>query len=93
MTGISHTRLVEVVGAFLQRKPGHEMPSDDELRSWTRQSLGRHKSPQHVFWLGEDGMTSEIPLTGSGKIQKFMLRDIGEQWLASREADATRPRL
>lgn len=93
MTSIKHTRLVEVVGAFLQRKPGHKRPSDGELRTWTRQKLGRHKSPQHVFWLGEDGMTGEIPLTGSGKIQKFILREIGEQWLANRHAEATRPRL
>ena len=38
-------------------------------------------------------MTGEIPLTGSGKIQKFMLRDIGEQWLASQHAEEAHPRL
>jgi acyl-coenzyme A synthetase/AMP-(fatty) acid ligase len=43
--------------------------------------------------MGEDGMTAEIPLTGSGKIQKFALRDIGEQWLAAQHVEATRPRL
>ncbi|KIW00356.1 uncharacterized protein PV09_08068 [Verruconis gallopava] len=93
VVGIKHARLVEVVGAFLQRKPGHERPSDEELRAWTRQTLGRHKSPHHIFWLGEDGLTGEIPLTGSGKIQKFMLREIGERWLSQRQATAVQPRL
>jgi acyl-CoA synthetase (AMP-forming)/AMP-acid ligase II len=81
VVGIKHTRLVEVVGAFLQRKAGCERPSDADVKHWTRQTLGRHKSPEHIFWLGEDGITAQIPLTGSGKIQKFVLRSIAEQWL------------
>jgi acyl-coenzyme A synthetase/AMP-(fatty) acid ligase len=93
VVGIKHARLVEVVGAFLQRKHGASRPNDDELVKWTRQTLGRHKCPQHIFWLGEDGLTGEIPLTGSGKIQKFVLRDIGEQWLAQRHAEDVQPRL
>jgi acyl-coenzyme A synthetase/AMP-(fatty) acid ligase len=56
-------------------------PSDEEVRNWTRATLGRHKSPEHIFWLGEDGMTGQIPLTGSGKVQKFALQAIAEQWL------------
>jgi hypothetical protein len=31
----------------------------------------------HVFWLGED-CSGEVPLTGSGKIKKFVLRDVAE---------------
>jgi acyl-CoA synthetase (AMP-forming)/AMP-acid ligase II len=93
VVGIKHARLVETVGAFLQRTPGAHRPSDDEIRRWTSQTLGRHKCPQHIFWLGEDGMTGNIPLTGSGKIQKFALRDIGEQYLANKAADYARPRL
>jgi acyl-CoA synthetase (AMP-forming)/AMP-acid ligase II len=79
--GIKHTRYGEVVGAFLQRKIDCKKLSDDEVRKWTMETLGRHKCPAHIFWLGEGGMTDQIPLTGSGKIQKFALRDIAEQWL------------
>lgn len=87
--GVKHVRYGEVVGAFLQRRVGGadgigertKRPSDDEIRRWTAETLGRHKCPAHVFWLGEDGMIDQLPLTGSGKIQKFVLRDVAEQWL------------
>jgi acyl-coenzyme A synthetase/AMP-(fatty) acid ligase len=36
-----------------------------------------------VFWLGED-CSDEVPLTGSGKIKKFVLRDVAEELLKSR---------
>ncbi|KAE9981897.1 putative NRPS-like protein biosynthetic cluster [Venturia inaequalis] len=81
VVGVKHARFGEVVGAFLQRKEGVERPSDEEIRKWTAQTLGRHKCPAHVFWFGEDGVLGEVPLTGSGKVQKFVLRDVAEQWL------------
>ncbi|QDS72568.1 hypothetical protein FKW77_000778 [Venturia effusa] len=81
VVGVKHVKYGEVVGAFLQRKEGAVRPGDDEVRRWTMETLGRHKSPAHVFWLGENGMIDQLPLTGSGKIQKFVLRDVAEQWL------------
>jgi acyl-CoA synthetase (AMP-forming)/AMP-acid ligase II len=87
VVGVKHARYGEVVGAFLQRKIGQEgwaverKPTDEDMRKWIRETLGRHKCPEHIFWLGEGGMTDQIPLTGSGKIQKFVLRDIAEQWI------------
>lgn len=83
VVGIKHARLVEVVGAFLQRRKGCKRPTHAELKSWTRETLGRHKCPEHVFWLGEDGIIGQIPLTGSGKIQKFTLRELAEDHLFS----------
>jgi acyl-CoA synthetase (AMP-forming)/AMP-acid ligase II len=47
--------------------------------------LGRHKAPVHVFWLGED-CSGEVPLTGSGKIKKFVLRDVAEELLKKVES-------
>jgi acyl-CoA synthetase (AMP-forming)/AMP-acid ligase II len=79
VVGIKHKRLGEVVGAFLQRNTDNEKLSDLEVKSWIREKLGRHKSPAHVFWLGENGVTDRIPLTGSGKIQKFVLREMAEK--------------
>ncbi len=32
-----------------------------------------------MFWIGDDGVGSEFPKTGSGKIMKHVLRDIGER--------------
>ncbi|KAH5061968.1 hypothetical protein HBH70_186990 [Parastagonospora nodorum] len=77
VVGVSHPRYVEVPAAFLLRKEGAEKPDLDEVKSWVRQVLGRHKAPMHIFWLGED-CSADVPLTGSGKIKKFVLRDIAE---------------
>ncbi|KFX91561.1 hypothetical protein V490_05835, partial [Pseudogymnoascus sp. VKM F-3557] len=51
-----------------------ERPSDDDLRTWVRAVLGRHKAPAHIFWFGnaEVGM-QEVPQTGSGKVKKHVL--------------------
>jgi hypothetical protein len=36
----------------------------------------------HVFWLGEDGVTADVPITGSGKIKKFEMKKIGQELLS-----------
>lgn len=79
VVGISHQRYGEVVGAFLQRTAEAKRPDDAELQAWTRETLGRHKAPVHIFWLGEDGVTSNLPLTGSGKIKKYEMKRIAEE--------------
>ncbi|KAF1845029.1 acetyl-CoA synthetase-like protein [Cucurbitaria berberidis CBS 394.84] len=80
VVGVSHPRYVEVPAAFLLREEGTEKPGLDEVKGWVRKVLGRHKAPVHVFWLGDD-CDAEVPLTGSGKIRKFVLRDIAEEIL------------
>lgn len=80
VVGVSHPRYVEVPAAFLLHEEGTDKPSLDEVQSWVRKVLGRHKAPVHVFWLGED-CSDEVPLTGSGKIRKFVLRDVAENLL------------
>jgi acyl-CoA synthetase (AMP-forming)/AMP-acid ligase II len=80
VVGVSHPRYVEVPAAFLLHEEGTERPDLDEVRSWVRKVLGRHKAPMHILWLGED-CSDEVPLTGSGKIKKFVLRDVAEEFL------------
>ncbi|KAF1967700.1 acetyl-CoA synthetase-like protein [Bimuria novae-zelandiae CBS 107.79] len=77
VVGISHPQYVEVPVAFLAREDGKEKPGLEEVKSWVRQVLGRHKAPTRVFWLGEDCEKS-VPLTGSGKVKKFVLREVAE---------------
>jgi acyl-CoA synthetase (AMP-forming)/AMP-acid ligase II len=77
VVGVSHPRYVEVPSAFLLHEEGTEKPGLEDIKSWVRKVLGRHKAPVHVFWLGED-CNAEVPLTGSGKIKKFVLRDVAE---------------
>ncbi|KAH8589394.1 hypothetical protein B0O99DRAFT_600019 [Bisporella sp. PMI_857] len=81
--GIKHLKYGEVVGAFLLPPDDHdtvERPSDEELRAWVREVLGRHKAPTHVFWVGdEDVGLGGMPQTGSGKVKKHILRDVAQR--------------
>ncbi|KAM5341498.1 hypothetical protein ACJ41O_014529 [Fusarium nematophilum] len=78
VVGLADYKYGEVVSAFL-KAPGDipRRPSDDEVRHWVSQHLGRVKSPQHIFWLGDKGVGDELPKTGSGKYQKHLIREIG----------------
>lgn len=78
VVGISHPKYVEVPVAFLQLEDNAPKPDLEEVKKWVRKVLGRHKAPTKVFWLGED-CGAEVPLTGSGKIKKFVMRDLAER--------------
>jgi long-chain acyl-CoA synthetase len=82
--GIPDQKYGEVVGAFIAIT-GTRRPTDDELRAWTRETLGRHKAPQHVFVFGEEGISSTVPVTGSGKVRKVELRQLATEVLAGRQ--------
>jgi acyl-CoA synthetase (AMP-forming)/AMP-acid ligase II len=82
VVGLPDKKYGEKVAAFLQRSADAEKPDIEAIRAWTRERLGRHKTPVHVFWLGEDGVTAEVPITGSGKIKKFEMKKIGQELLS-----------
>jgi fatty-acyl-CoA synthase len=67
--GVPDEKWGEQVGAVLRLRAGHTRPSAEELTTFLRGELAPHKTP--VFWAFRD----ELPMTSSGKIQKFMLRD------------------
>lgn len=64
--GLPDDKWGETVGAVIRPSPDAS-PSVAELRAWVREHLAPHKTPSSWF------TTSEFPLTGSGKIQKFVL--------------------
>jgi fatty-acyl-CoA synthase len=68
VVGLPDAKWGEQVAAFLRPKPGQRIVKD-ELVAYMRQHLSPHKTPKHWFVL------DAFPLTGSGKIQKFKLRD------------------
>jgi acyl-CoA synthetase (AMP-forming)/AMP-acid ligase II len=49
-----------------------------QIRDWVRNTLAKSLVPRHVFWV------SNMPLTTSGKIEKFRLREMGEIYLSNR---------
>ena len=65
--GVSDKKWGEVVVAFM--RVSFEAPKVDELVVFCREKLSPQKTPK--YWVFVD----EWPLTGSGKIQKFTLRE------------------
>jgi fatty-acyl-CoA synthase len=59
----------EQVAAVLRLASGQVRPSVEQLTTFLRAQLAAHKTP--VFWAFRD----ELPMTPTGKIQKFVLRD------------------
>lgn len=68
VVGLPDARMGEEVAAFLRPAPGATLDRD-ELFAYLRQHLSPQKTPRHWFEV------EAYPLTGSGKIQKFALRD------------------
>ncbi len=67
--GVPDSRWGEQVGAVLRLRPGAERPDFGELREFVRAQMSLHKAP--VYWCVVD----EYPMTPTGKIQKYVLRD------------------
>lgn len=59
----------EEVGAFVILKEGAKMDTE-EVREFCRGKISRYKVPKYVFFI------EHFPMTGSGKIQKFKLKEL-----------------
>jgi len=68
VVGVPDDHWGEQVAAFIKPAPGHA-PTDEELATYCREHLAAHKVPRH--WAFIDA----FPLTASGKVQKFLLRE------------------
>jgi fatty-acyl-CoA synthase len=66
--GLPHDKLGEEVAAFIRPAAGSTIDKE-ELSAYMRAALAPHKTPKHWF------LVTAFPLTGSGKIQKFKLRE------------------
>jgi fatty-acyl-CoA synthase len=67
--GVPDEKWGEQIGAVLKLRAGFSRPTLEELTSFLRQQIAPHKTP--VFWAFAD----RLPMTPSGKLQKFMLRE------------------
>ena len=68
VVGVPDETWGEIAIGFFRAAPGAQ-PSRTELVAHCREGLAAQKTPAH--WI----QVAEFPLTGSGKIQKFVLRD------------------
>ncbi len=74
VVGITDEKYGEIVGACIILEEGAELTEED-VRDYARTKIARFKVPKHVFFV------DEFPLTASGKIQKFILREQAEKLL------------
>ena len=70
VAGIPSKRYGEAVGAFIILREGVDMHESD-VREFCKNKIARYKIPKYIFFI------KEFPMTGSGKIQKFKLKDLG----------------
>lgn len=72
VVGIPDEKYGEIVGAFVIKEDDSDLTEED-VRDYARERIARYKVPKHVFFV------DEFPLTASGKIQKYILSEIGKE--------------
>ncbi|CAB4886496.1 unannotated protein [freshwater metagenome] len=68
VVGIPDDRYGEEIGAFIMLKAGQSADAED-IRNFCRGRIAHFKVPRHVFFV------DEFPMTVTGKIQKYKLRE------------------
>lgn len=69
VAGVPSAKYGEQVGAFVIRKEGADIESEDVI-DFCRGQISHYKCPRYVTFV------REYPMTASGKIQKYKLRDL-----------------
>ncbi len=69
VVAVESKRYGEDVGAFIIQKDGFDLNTQD-VREFCKGHIAKYKIPRYVF------IVDEFPMTGSGKIQKFRLRQM-----------------
>jgi fatty-acyl-CoA synthase len=76
VVGLPDARLGEVAVAFVRLAPGRTA-SEQEVADFCRGRIASYKIPRRVLFV------DELPMTGSGKVQKVKLRDDARRRLLS----------
>jgi fatty-acyl-CoA synthase len=66
--GVPDEKYGEEVCAWIVLKPG-EQATEDDIRSYCRDQIAHFKIPRYIRFV------SELPMTITGKVQKFVMRD------------------
>ena len=67
--GLPDARLGEEVAAWIILRPGGALTAE-ALQDWCREKIARFKVPRHIHF------AADMPLTATGKPQKFKMRDL-----------------
>ena len=79
VVGIPDEKYGEVVGAFIIKKEGSDITEADVI-DFTRSRIASYKKPKHVFFV------EAYPMTASGKIQKYKLREMAAEQIGAEES-------
>ncbi|MDA0824043.1 MAG: AMP-binding protein [Proteobacteria bacterium] len=66
--GVPDKKFGEQVAAWIKLREG-QSPSEDDIRNYCREQIAHYKVPAYIRFV------DEFPMTVTGKIQKFMMRD------------------
>ncbi|WP_409271283.1 AMP-binding protein [Pseudomonas sp. KCJK9111] len=67
--GIPCSRFGEDIVAWVKLHPGHQATAE-ELQAWCKSRIAHYKVPRHIRFV------DEFPMTVTGKVQKFRMREI-----------------
>ena len=86
--GVPDVKFGEEVCAWIQLKPGVSSTAE-EIREFCQNQIAHYKIPRYIRFV------TEFPMTITGKVQKFAMRDqmIKELGLSGRENRLTLPQL
>ncbi|MHA1559396.1 MAG: AMP-binding enzyme, partial [Alphaproteobacteria bacterium] len=70
--GVADERMGEEIMAWIQLHDGQTM-TEDELRDYCREGLSHFKVPRYIR------LVNSFPMTVTGKLQKFRMREMAEQ--------------
>ena len=68
VVGVPDEKFGEEICAWVKLKPG-ESASEDEIKAFCKGQIAHYKVPRYVRFVGE------FPMTVTGKVQKFQIRD------------------
>ncbi|TWC21067.1 MULTISPECIES: AMP-binding protein [unclassified Pseudomonas] len=77
--GIPCSRYGEEIVAWIKFHPGHSV-TEQELQAWCKTRIAHYKTPRHFKFV------EEFPMTVTGKIQKFRMREISIEELRDKNA-------
>jgi fatty-acyl-CoA synthase len=77
--GIPDPKYGEEIMAWVQLQPG-EQATEEEIRAYCQGKIAHYKVPRHVKFV------DSFPMTVTGKIQKFVMRDTSIQELGLQQA-------
>lgn len=76
VAGLPSPKYGEQIAAYIRTKSGVSLSAHD-VHDFCKGKIARYKVPKFVFFV------DEYPMTASGKIQKYLLKDIGLELLSN----------